>query len=270
MSGFGEIFEEWERLNSEAERQARKRGRTPGPGKLANPKRVTEAEAEAAREEAERTARKGSPPAPGAGDPRKPAARAVRDPNDVMAAWLRRHGAPAARVRETLDQDAAVEPPAQAAPGRAGSGTGAGKDLGRDEADANVLLSEWLDRYGAPAAHEARERDKAPQGARGGASSIRELEALPVDAALDLHGLRAAEAEARLEAFLRESAASGLRKVLVVHGKGNHSPEEPVLRAVVRRVLERSVQAGRSGAAPKSQGGSGATWVLLRPPAPRA
>ncbi len=275
MPGFGEIFEEWERLNSDAEKAARKRAQKPGPGKLANPRRVSEAEAEAAAEAAraaaEKAARKGGAPAAGPalpGSPRSPAVPAARDPNAVMAAWLRRHGAPRALDRETLDADAAgLDSEVPAAPRRGGRGGRAdpvGRD-GADEGDANVLLSEWLDRYGAPAAHEARERDASSAGGRSGGPSLRELEALPVDASVDLHGLRAAEAEERLEAFLRDSAAAGARKVLVVHGKGNHSPDEPVLKAVTRRVLERSPHAGRSGHADKAQGGSGATWVLLRP-----
>ncbi|MBN1241646.1 MAG: Smr/MutS family protein [Spirochaetales bacterium] len=179
-----------------------------------------------------------------------------------MAAWLRRHGAPRALERESLD-----ETPSEASGpiGRPGRAKIAGRGEGADGRDAHVLLSEWLDRYGAPAAHEARERDASSSSGRAGSPSLRELDALPVDASVDLHGLRATEAEERLEAFLRDSAATGARKVLVVHGKGNHSPDEPVLKAVVRRVLERSPCAGRSGPAPKSQGGSGATWVLLRP-----
>ncbi|MBP7096250.1 MAG: Smr/MutS family protein [Spirochaetia bacterium] len=268
MPGFGEIFEEWERLNSDAEKAARKRAQKPGPGKLANPRRVAEAEAEAEREAAERAARdaarKGGPAVPARASGGKGAAR---DPNAVMAAWLRRHGAPKALERETLDEDAAgLEPGAPAAPGRGGRRAGPSADRdGAGEGDANVLLSEWLDRYGAPAAREASERDAPSSGGRASGPSQRELEALPVDASVDLHGLRAAEAEERLEAFLRDSAATGARKVLVVHGKCNHSPDEPVLKAVARRVLERSPHAGRSGPAPKSQGGSGATWVLLRP-----
>ena len=79
MPGFGEIFEEWERLNSDAEKAARKRAQKPGPGKLANPRRVSEAEAEAAAEAAraaaEKAARKGGAPAAGPalpGSPRSP------------------------------------------------------------------------------------------------------------------------------------------------------------------------------------------------------
>jgi len=269
MPGFGEIFEEWERLNSDAEKDARKRAQKPGKGKLANPRRVAEAEEEAAREAAakaaEKAARKGGSGASGSGSAGKAAIPAARDPNAVMAAWLRRHGAPRANERETLDEDAASESSAPAASGRPGRAEPAGRGEGADERDANVLLSEWLDRYGAPAAHEARERDTPAPGGRAAGPTQRELEALPVDASVDLHGLRAAEAEERLEAFLRDSAAAGARKVLVVHGKGNHSPDEPVLKAVTRRVLERSPHAGRSGHADKAQGGSGATWVLLRP-----
>lgn len=267
MPGFGEIFEEWERLNSDAEKEARRRAQKQGPGKLANPRRVAEAEAEAAREAAERAAEKAARQG-GPAVPARPSdgGRAARDPNAVMSAWLRRHGAPRALERETLDEDPDAGNPAPAASG-AGRGRRAGTDSGSDATagDANVLLSEWLDRYGAPAAFEARERDESPSGGRASGRSLRELEALPVDASVDLHGLRAAEAEERLEAFLRDSAATGARKVLVIHGKGNHSPDEPVLKAVVRRVLERSTLAGRSGPADKARGGSGATWVLLRP-----
>src|SRR3546814_8216446 len=64
---------------------------------------------------------------------------------------------------------------------------------------------------------------------------------LPIEASLDLHGLRQAEAHRRLEAFLAESQAAGKRCVLVVTGKGLHKEEGGVLRSAVPRWLnERS------------------------------
>src|SRR5262249_54868880 len=47
---------------------------------------------------------------------------------------------------------------------------------------------------------------------------------LPIDARLDLHGMGVREARAQLELFLRTMRARGERCVLVIHGKGEHSP----------------------------------------------
>ena len=91
-----------------------------------------------------------------------------------------------------------------------------------------------------------------------------EVEALPVEAVLDLHGLTAAAAWEALSLFFQDSASRGLTKVLVIHGKGNHSGGEPILKKTVLRFLESAPQAGRHGTADRRQGGSGATWVLVR------
>src|SRR5690606_33882466 len=60
---------------------------------------------------------------------------------------------------------------------------------------------------------------------------------LPIEATLDLHGLRQAEAHRRLESFLADSQAAGKRCVLVVTGKGLHKEEAGVLRSAVPRWL---------------------------------
>jgi DNA-nicking Smr family endonuclease len=75
------------------------------------------------------------------------------------------------------------------------------------------------------------------------------------------------EAEDAIAAFLRDAARGGLEKVLIIHGKGNHSGGAPVLRAATRRALESSRLAGRFGTADRGDGGTGATWVLVRGPA---
>ncbi|MBU0953864.1 MAG: Smr/MutS family protein [Spirochaetes bacterium] len=91
-----------------------------------------------------------------------------------------------------------------------------------------------------------------------------EIDALPYDAVLDLHGMTALAAEEALETFFFEACSKKLRKVLIIHGKGIHSKSGPVLSEIVRRWLERHPTAGRSGTAGNEDGGSGATWVLLK------
>jgi DNA-nicking Smr family endonuclease len=89
----------------------------------------------------------------------------------------------------------------------------------------------------------------------------------PVEAEVDLHGLLRREAAATLGRALGNAQAEGLRCVLVVHGRGRHSPEGAVLRdAVVSWLtappLATSVMAFAS--AQPRDGGAGATYVLLR------
>ncbi|MCX7024387.1 MAG: Smr/MutS family protein [Spirochaetes bacterium] len=124
--------------------------------------------------------------------------------------------------------------------------------------DTAGLFAAWIDRHGVDD-KDGRE-SKSPE-----RLTKRQIEALPVDARLDLHGLTAREAEEALERFFRDAAAHGLVKVLVVHGKGRHSESEAVLPGLVKLFLERSPLAGRSGYADKSSGGRGAVWVLVRP-----
>ncbi len=88
---------------------------------------------------------------------------------------------------------------------------------------------------------------------------------LAPQAELDLHGLSGAQALQALEAFVLEARARGLSKVLLIHGKGNHSPGEPVLERVVRGFLEKCPHTGAFGKADRARGGRGATWVLIRP-----
>jgi DNA-nicking Smr family endonuclease len=83
-------------------------------------------------------------------------------------------------------------------------------------------------------------------------------------ATLDLHGMNSREAEQALENFVLECRRRGLRKVLIVHGKGHHSQGEPVLQGVVRMYLEKSPYTGAFGPAERKHGGRGATWVAVR------
>lgn len=84
---------------------------------------------------------------------------------------------------------------------------------------------------------------------------------------IDLHGLSAREAREVFDAFLREAIAAGKRAVLIVHGRGLSSVDEPVLKNKVSQWLTSRhwrkwliAYASARGC----DGGAGATYVLLR------
>ncbi len=88
-----------------------------------------------------------------------------------------------------------------------------------------------------------------------------------MQAHIDLHGLYVAEAKEAFDAFLKNSISSGIRAVLIIHGRGLSSPAEPVLKAKVREWLTRSVWRKwviAYTSARACDGGAGATYVLLR------
>src|SRR5690606_37479145 len=96
-----------------------------------------------------------------------------------------------------------------------------------------------------------------------------------IDARLDLHGLRQAEAEMRLRAFLLGARAQGLRTVLVITGKGSERTNDGYTLAAERTergILRRSVplwlespdlRASVAGVAPAHvrHGGAGALYI---------
>ncbi len=87
---------------------------------------------------------------------------------------------------------------------------------------------------------------------------------IKIDDTVDLHGLTIAEARSVLDVFFDNAQKKGFRKVLIIHGKGNHSPNGPVLGVWVKEYLTLCKKAGRAGYADKHHGGSGATWVMLK------
>ena len=92
----------------------------------------------------------------------------------------------------------------------------------------------------------------------------RSLKRLPPEDSLDLHGMSGNHARRSIRRFLTESRARGLRKVLIVHGKGNHSQSEPILKRITLEELEASPIAGQSGIPSRELGGSGAVWVAIK------
>ena len=84
-----------------------------------------------------------------------------------------------------------------------------------------------------------------------------------VQDSFDLHQLNAAIAEAALGRFLLEARAANHRCVRIVHGKGLHSPQGPVLKSLMERTLARRADVLAYASAPPAQGGTGALLVLL-------
>lgn len=91
---------------------------------------------------------------------------------------------------------------------------------------------------------------------------------IPIDAQVDLHGMRLQEARIHLELFLHTMRARAERCVLVVHGKGEHSPSGlGVLRGEISAWLSQgraSAHVAAFATARRDDGGQGAVYVLLR------
>jgi DNA-nicking Smr family endonuclease len=122
------------------------------------------------------------------------------------------------------------------------------------------LMEQWLESEEAWQYYDKGEDFQEPEPG----SRRSRLRHLPPEEHIDLHGLTREEALRRLDRFLRTSVQRGLEKVLIVHGKGNHSAAGAVLRDAVRDHLRASPLAGETGHPGRELGGSGATWVLLK------
>lgn len=93
----------------------------------------------------------------------------------------------------------------------------------------------------------------------------------PVEAKLDLHGYRQAEAHARLAGFIQHSHREGRRLILVVTGKGRGANGAFEDRGVLRRLVPLWLAEPRLsplivafGEAGRGHGGEGALYIHLR------
>ncbi len=86
----------------------------------------------------------------------------------------------------------------------------------------------------------------------------------PIDASIDLHSFTQEEAWEQLDFFVKDCKRKGLKKILIVHGKGTHSNGQPVLGNMVRSFIESNKMLGESGHPKATLGGSGATWVMIK------
>lgn len=168
----------------------------------------------------------------------------------------------ARRIPTTLD---ALDDPAEdrePARGRTGSPEAAQDKSARARLEAFVAEGIRFEVIDDGESLEGRRLDVDPR-------EIRKLRQLryALDGTLDLHGLDAAEARAKVESFLRRRRLQGDRAVLIVHGKGKHSPRgQAVLRGEIAAWLSQG-RAQRDVAAFASvhdrDGGTGAVCILL-------
>jgi len=89
------------------------------------------------------------------------------------------------------------------------------------------------------------------------------LNAKPDDT-LDIHGQTSEQAYLSLDRFFNNAKSNGYKKLRIIHGKGNHSGGEAVLKSMVRKFIEKCSFAGESGFETSANGGKGATWAFLK------
>ena len=80
------------------------------------------------------------------------------------------------------------------------------------------------------------EKEELPTPAQALQAAIRNSP--PPQERIDLHGCTASEAEIKTENFLARARRNRLQTVLVITGKGLHSPEGPVLKDVIEARLK--------------------------------
>ncbi|NMC73783.1 MAG: DNA mismatch repair protein MutS [Geobacteraceae bacterium] len=90
--------------------------------------------------------------------------------------------------------------------------------------------------------------------------------AIRIDLELDLHGLTRDEALKSLESFVSGAYNRGQKAILVITGKGNNSPAEPVLQGAVASWLRETGKkmVAEFAPAPLRMGGNGAFVVFLK------
>lgn len=119
----------------------------------------------------------------------------------------------------------------------------------------------WLNRYGTT--DKDKISDEAAADAR--LHDREELKRMKPQAHIDLHGLTKDEAWERMNSFVSECVRRELKKILIIHGKGNHSNgSDPVLGPAVRMFIEQDKRLGAYGHPDRNNGGNGATWVIIR------
>jgi DNA-nicking Smr family endonuclease len=87
---------------------------------------------------------------------------------------------------------------------------------------------------------------------------------LPLEDRIDLHGYNQKEALATLANFLHQAVSANFRLIMIIHGKGNSSGSEPVLKPLVQHWLAQQSSVLGWCPAQAKHGGSGASYVYLR------
>jgi DNA-nicking Smr family endonuclease len=80
---------------------------------------------------------------------------------------------------------------------------------------------------------------------------------------IDLHGMNAQDGHQYVADFLDYAVSENLRAVRIVHGKGNHSQQGPVLKRQIGHWLRQRGDVLAYVSARQTDGGAGALYVLL-------
>lgn len=112
--------------------------------------------------------------------------------------------------------------------------------------------------------YELIDKDRELEGEKPLGPGRRTLRRMEHQRSLDLHGYTQEEGLEELKRFILHAHRDGIQKVLIIHGKGKHSPKGSVLRESVRTYLAESPVIGETGVPKRTEGGDGATWALLR------
>jgi DNA-nicking Smr family endonuclease len=86
---------------------------------------------------------------------------------------------------------------------------------------------------------------------------------IPWEARLDLHGLKTEAARIALSQFIQTQAHNNKRCLLIIHGKGGHQGDPPIIKNLVNRWLPQFDEVLAFHSAQAKDGGHGAVYVLL-------
>jgi len=87
---------------------------------------------------------------------------------------------------------------------------------------------------------------------------------LAIDSRLDLHGYTQERASKELNLFLDHALSLGSKMLIIIHGKGQRSTGEAVLKPLVQHWLAQQPSVLAWCPAQPRHGGSGASYVYLR------
>lgn len=85
-----------------------------------------------------------------------------------------------------------------------------------------------------------------------------------VEVVLDLHGMTIIEARHALSHFLSKCQQHGIRHILIIHGKGHHTNNKPILKNKLNHWLRQTEQVLAFCSATIRDGRGGALYVLLK------
>ena len=182
------------------------------------------------------------------------------DFGDILSQWDSMSKKPAKKVQDQKSHKKA-NAPTKDEKARAQENRTWEKIMEEDNSRQANPMTVWLNRFGTvdkdKLEMESEETRKY--------SNINYLRSMAPQATIDLHGMTRDQAWLRLEGFVAQSVRAGYKKIMIIHGKGNHSNgSDPVLGPMVKSFIEQSKFLGTSGHPDRNHGGNGATWVIVK------